>query len=410
MTIFYKHYSYLLYSITNFGLEVFVKMEIYQHKSRWKIVLASVGLLILLATLIYSNYLSNKLEESEQKNIVLFKMSIDKILNDPNYDADYELAETIRDFFSLPCILESDQGTLMAINFGPEKDEDSIFLRKKIEEFKAAGKVPLENRGYSKYIYYFNSPLLARIKYFPLFQVLLVGMFIVLGYYLFSTSRKSEQNQVWAGMAKETAHQLGTPISAIMAWIEHLKMTPNLSLEQSEIVGELTNDVNRLELIADRFSKIGSDPKLETTNIYDELQKCKNYMQKRAARKVSFYFPEPQNTSLTVNINQHLFDWVIENLIRNSLDSMDGQGEISGHIYEEENYICIDISDTGKGIAPSNFKTVFQPGFTTKKRGWGLGLSLAKRIIENYHKGKIFVKNSKLNEGTCFTIKLPKIS
>jgi len=224
---------------------------------------------------------------------------------------------------------------------------------------------------------------------------------------VFNSSRKAEQNRVWAGMAKETAHQLGTPISAIIAWIEHLKLLNEGQEEQLEIVEELRNDVTRLELVADRFSKIGSEPDLKRINIVEELIKCKEYMEKRSPRKVSFDFPEigPHD----VMINEHLFDWVVENLMRNSLDAMDGKGVISARVYDLGNQINIDISDTGKGIPSSKFGKVFKPGYSTKQRGWGLGLSLAKRIIQDYHKGVIFIKSSKVGEGTTFTIKLPKI-
>ena len=208
-------------------------------------------------------------------------------------------------------------------------------------------------------------------------------------------------------MAKETAHQLGTPISAILAWIEHLKEDANA--QQSEIVGELQRDVRRLEKVAERFSKIGSAPKLEPANIYTELDRTRDYMAKRAPRRIEFDFPEDsEHPPLIVQINPHLFNWVVENLLRNSLDAMEGEGKISAVVHDETNYISIDISDTGKGIPPGKLRRVFRPGYTTKKRGWGLGLSLAKRIIENYHSGKIFVKHSKVGEGSTFTIRLPK--
>ena len=210
-------------------------------------------------------------------------------------------------------------------------------------------------------------------------------------------------------MAKETAHQLGTPISAILAWIEHLK-TISDDADQQEIIQELSKDVNRLELIADRFSKIGSAPKLDKVNVIEELNDMMVYMKRRAAKKVEFSFPQHVASEVFhVAINKHLFDWVIENLLRNSLDAMDGKGEISIQVNKESDGVHININDSGKGIPNSKFKTVFEPGFSTKKRGWGLGLSLAKRIIENYHKGKIFVKNSKLDEGTTFSIILPSV-
>ena len=277
-------------------------------------------------------------------------------------------------------------------------------------EFLSEGKEPKIGRDYFSKIYYFNTPLLKKIQLFPIAQISLVGLFIALGYFLFSSARTSEQNRIWAGMAKETAHQLGTPISAIIGWIENLKLISEDSPDKMEIVSELSNDVKRLELIADRFSKIGSTPELEIINLYEELDECKNYMMRRSPKRVKFHFPDERSTAKYVLINKHLFDWVIENLIRNALDAMDREGKISATVYNENNYVCIDLSDTGKGMPASLKKKVFEPGFSTKQRGWGLGLSLSKRIIKDYHKGKIYVKSSKLNEGTTFTIKLPQIT
>ena len=193
-----------------------------------------------------------------------------------------------------------------------------------------------------------------------------------------------------------------------MGWIAHLRdMYPQDEYLQ-DVVGELEKDVNRLDLVADRFSKIGSTPKLEQVNIYDELEKIRAYMSRRASKKIAFEFPDPESVSKTVHLNVHLFNWVLENLLRNALDAMGPKGKISAHVYEEKDFVCIDMSDTGKGIPPSKFKTVFKPGYSTKKRGWGLGLSLAKRIIESYHSGRIFVAESIPGEKTTFTIKLPK--
>ncbi|MEM6378083.1 MAG: HAMP domain-containing sensor histidine kinase, partial [Bacteroidota bacterium] len=267
---------------------------------------------------------------------------------------------------------------------------------------------PFEVVNYGAEIYYKNPLILTQLQYFPIIQLLLIAFFIVFGYMTFSSARRAEQNRVWVGMAKETAHQLGTPISGIVAWIEHLRLLREDDEEVGEILDELGNDVKRLDLIADRFSKIGSEPKLETVNIFDELESSRAYMQRRAPRKVIFNFPDPHSNPLKVNINSHLFNWVIENLLRNALDAMGPKGSISAEVSEEANFVNIDLSDTGKGIPPSKFKAVFQPGFTTKKRGWGLGLSLAKRIVEEYHSGKIFVKKSEENIGTTFRIKLPK--
>ena len=236
--------------------------------------------------------------------------------------------------------------------------------------------------------------------------MLLLG-FLTLGAIGFGASQREQQNRVWVGMAKETAHQLGTPIGAIVAWVENLKLLSYDDPEKMELLDELRSDVTRLELIAERFSKIGSKPNLEKTNLNQQLDQCRSYMEKRASKKVRFDFPDPNENVVFANINAPLFDWVMENLMRNSLDAMDGTGTIKAEIYRDEEYISIDLSDTGKGMSTSQFKQVFEPGYTTKKRGWGLGLSLAKRIIENYHKGKIYVKKSVIGTGTTFSVKLP---
>ena len=285
--------------------------------------------------------------------------------------------------------------------------EDFDFLEKRLEKLKASGYPPVSG-GEGNLVYYEDSSTLRMLTYFPYIQLGLIAAFIAFGYFSFSSARKSEQNQVWVGMAKETAHQLGTPITAIVAWIEHLRMIHEGNEETAEVLDELNKDVSRLNLIADRFSKIGAVPELKKSNIFEELENMKNYMQRRAPRKVNFDFPSADSTPLFAQINAPLFNWVTENLMRNALDAMDGKGEISAKVTEDKDYIHIDISDTGKGIPPNKLKTVFQPGYSTKTRGWGLGLSLAKRIIESYHSGRIFVKKSQLNKGTTFTIKLPK--
>ena len=383
----------------------------------WKIILVLLGAIILAITLIYSNYLADRLKENEEKNIYIFKEALKEINNlqfgnDDAEDADiiYEqlnmniaLFDTIIRSFPLPIILEDESGTLEGQNFSEKELSDQTFLQKKKLEFLQTGQEPIT--GISGNIYYFNSPLLFYIQLFPLVQTMLVALFIGLGYFLFSTSRKAEQSLVWAGMAKETAHQLGTPISAIIGWIEYLKETYKDIPDQSDVLNELRKDVDRLELVADRFSKIGAEPVLFKSNLYDELDEVRQYIQRRAPRKVQFIFNAP-SVPVYVMVNKHLFAWVIENLMRNSLDAMDGKGTISCEIIPQGNFVNIDLSDTGHGIPSNKFNSVFRPGYSTKKRGWGLGLSLAKRIIEEYHKGKIFVKLSRPNEQTTFTIRL----
>lgn len=382
---------------------------VFNKSNSWKILLMIMGSIILIFTILYSNYLAENLKRNEEKNILLFKQALEEIIKqdvDSSNSNDITFLSTIIESFPLPVVFEDESGQLQGQNFSEKDLEDPIFLINKKKEFLASGEIPIKGSDYSKYIYCFNSPLLTYIKLFPLVQGLMVGLYIALGYFLFNSSRRSEQNRVWAGMAKETAHQLGTPISAILGWLEYLKDSFEDKPEELDVLQELKKDVDRLELVADRFSKIGSEPVLQQANIYDELLEVKDYLQRRSPRKITFNFVPP-NKPIHAMINKHLFAWVIENLVRNSLDAMDGKGNISCEVYMMNEKVCIDLSDTGHGIPTSKFKSVFKPGYSTKKRGWGLGLSLAKRIIEEYHKGKIYVKHSKPNEETTFTILLP---
>jgi signal transduction histidine kinase len=367
-----------------------------------------MGLLILAITIVYSNFLAENLKNSEEKNAVLYQEAMDYVINNPDLTADVSFQERVRTSFALPFIVKDEFGNLEGANFSEEQNQDSIFLNKKIKDFISSGQKPLKSMagGYANEIYFFNSDLHRYIRYFPIVQLLLVASFVALGYYFFNASRKAEQNRVWVGMAKETAHQLGTPISAIIAWLEHLKEETNLDDEQNLIVNELKKDVDRLELVADRFSKIGSSPELQRKDIASELEEMASYMSKRAPRKVKFNYTFEKGKYFG-KINAHLFNWVIENLIRNSLDSMDGEGTLWGDLRQEGELLFIELSDSGKGILLSKFKTVFQPGYSTKKRGWGLGLSLSKRIIEEYHGGKISVLESIPGVKTTFLIKLP---
>lgn len=255
----------------------------------------------------------------------------------------------------------------------------------------------------SSFIYYQDSELLTHLTYYPFIQFGIIGLFILTAYWLFSQARKSEQNQVWVGLAKETAHQLGTPLSSLLAWVEILKDQP----VDKSIVGELAKDINRLEVITDRFSKIGAEPKLDRKNVYNELVEATDYLKSRISNKVEIKVKQDE-TQVEAKLNSPLFNWVVENLCKNAVDAMNGKGLITISITDQSQFVYIDIADTGKGIPSSKVKTVFEPGYTTKQRGWGLGLSLAKRIIESYHFGKIFVKSTEPDKGTVFRIVLNK--
>ena len=387
-------------------------MNIYRRISWQKWSLAILALIIMVFSVWYTADLANRLAIVEENNMRFYAIAQDDLADwDEEDDAYCDLflhLEILQSNSTIPVIIANDYGQVdWGRNWGnDELDEDKVYLQTKLEQLIEDGAQPIQ--GFGSKLYFGESIVLEQLRYFPFIQFLLIGGFILFGYFGINSARKSEQNRVWVGMAKETAHQLGTPISAIVAWIEHLKELRPDDEETMEIAGELRNDVQRLELIADRFSKIGSAPKLEPINIYQELDTCREYMQRRASRKVVFDFPDPTVASSIVHINPHLFDWVIENLLRNALDAMGGRGEISAKILEDKKDIIIEISDSGKGIPQSNHKRVFEPGFTTKKRGWGLGLSLAKRIIEEYHGGKIFVKKSEEGKGTTFTVKLPR--
>lgn len=264
--------------------------------------------------------------------------------------------------------------------------------------------IPIDlGQGTQDYIFYAPSELVTQLKFYPYVQFAVIGLFLIIAYVLFSTARKAEQDQVWVGMSKETAHQLGTPLSSLMAWNEHLL---SLGVDES-IIHEMQQDVKRLNTITDRFSKIGSQPTLELTNVNQVLSDAVDYLKKRTSRNVNYHLNLPEE-SLQTMLSTPLFEWVIENICKNAVDAMDGKGEITLTLYDVPEGLYIDIADTGKGIPKSKFKTVFEPGFTTKKRGWGLGLSLCKRIIENYHKGKIYVLSSEPGRGATFRIELKR--
>lgn len=290
-------------------------------------------------------------------------------------------------------------------NLDSAKVRDPEYVQRTLEEM-ASENPPIEvefGKGNIHYIFYKDSFLLTQLKYYPLVQFIVIGLFLIIAYTLFSTSRKAEQNQVWVGMAKETAHQLGTPLSSLIAWLEYLEMKG----ADPETIKEIRQDVRRLETITERFSKIGSMPVLERKNLVEVLNGAVQYIRTRTSKNVVFTLNSPTE-EVYASLNVPLFDWVIENLCRNAVDAMAGKGAINIELQDQTQFVYIDITDTGNGIAKSKFKTVFEPGYTTKKRGWGLGLSLTKRIIENYHSGRIFVKRSEPGVGTTFRIVLKK--
>jgi two-component system, sporulation sensor kinase D len=309
---------------------------------------------------------------------------------------------------SVPVIVTDSTGknVLQYGNLDVPAVEDSVFWQEQIALMRSEN-TPIEitflDQG-KTYIFYKSSPLLMQMQFFPIMQILIIALFLLIAYLLFSYARKSEQNQVWAGMAKETAHQIGTPLSSLIAWIELLK----ISHDDFEGIPEMEKDIQRLETITERFSKIGSTPVLEPSNLIILLEETIQYLRVRTSKKITYELIAPKNEQILIPLNESLFQWVIENMCKNAIDAIEGHGKIQLSVKLENEHVVLDVSDTGKGIPKSAFQSVFQPGFTSKKRGWGLGLSLAKRIIHDYHKGKIFVRSSIINEGTTFRIILRK--
>ena len=316
--------------------------------------------------------------------------------------------ETVINSATVPVIItDSTQNhVLNAGNIDTTVLQDPMLLRGRLQDMKdhiPPIELDLADRGRC-YVFYEESPVLQRLRYFPFIQFGFIFIFVIIAYLLFSISRRSEQNRVWVGMSKETAHQLGTPISSLMAWNELLKEMP---IDQS-VPTEIGKDVHRLETIAQRFSKIGSAPVLEPTDLVLVIGEFSQYLQSRISSMVSINFVRPENESIVLPLNRYLFEWVIENICKNAVDAMDGKGAITIDITEEKNKVFVDISDTGKGIPSKLQKRIFSPGYTSKNRGWGLGLTLARRIINEYHKGKLFVKSSVVNQGTVMRIQLRK--
>ena len=367
----------------------------------------SIVTLILWNT--YSFFKRFKNEERLKMEIVATAMK--EFAKNQDLEADVSLEDKIiKSNTNIPMILVDENGNIGTnsyLNLDPVKAKDPAFLLKQLEIMKEQNS-PIEinfAKNRTQYIYYKNSDLLNKLSYYPLTLILILTLFLTVIYMMFTSSKVAEQNKLWTGMAKETAHQIGTPLSSLLGWIAILKME-NVD---DKYVDEIEKDVHRLNTIANRFSKIGSLPTLKKLDIIAVTKNAYEYLEYRSSKQISFSF-NTSETNLYSTINDELYSWVIENLIKNAIDAMLGKGELAVTITADAKNIKIDITDTGKGMSKSQFKKIFKPGFTTKKRGWGLGLSLSKRIIEDYHKGKIVVKNSEINKGTTFQIVLDKIS
>lgn len=368
----------------------------------WKSYLIVVALGIVIATLYYTNRLAGKLSIEEKRRVEQVVEAI-KTLNNAQPNQDVSLATSIlSENNTIPFIITDEQNNIKdSKNIDTRNVKDvNKFLENKLEEYRSLHPPIVSEYGSgTNYIYYGESYLLLQLRYFPYVQLTIILLFLLVVLIALSAAHRSIQNQVWVGLSKETAHQLGTPLSSIEAWMELLKEHE----VNAEPVSEMQKDIDRLKLVADRFSKVGSAPQLVEENIVDRLENMVDYMQKRAPKKVAISL-QANKKDIPVNMSAPLFDWVIENLIRNALDAMGGKGAIEVRVTDMPHHIYIDVSDTGKGIPKHQVKKIFNPGFTTKKRGWGLGLSLSKRIIEKYHHGSLFVRQSELDKGTTFRI------
>ncbi|MDR3326527.1 MAG: HAMP domain-containing histidine kinase [Prevotellaceae bacterium] len=371
-------------------------------KSRYLILFASF--LIVAASLFFTNQLTNKLADEEQKKMEIWANAMNRFSINFSDTIDELVWNIIESNEIIPVIIADKNGTVInSVNINKIPKDTARFFAKKIADFKKNNPAIELNisENEKQFIYYDNSLLLKQLGYFPYVQLSIITIFLLICFWAFASEKRAEQNRVWVGLSKETAHQLGTPISSLLAWEELLK-EQNVD---NKIVDEMGKDIERLKTIADRFSKVGSQPVLKEENLVSVLEKSISYLKKRTSQKIDYNLFIP-NEEINVRINIPLFEWVVENVCKNAVDAMRGSGTIAFHITKSHKNVIIDIADTGKGIDKKHFKDIFKPGYTTKQRGWGLGLSLAKRIVENYHKGKIFVKSSELNKGTTFRIVL----
>lgn len=381
----------------------------FQQIMNWRTGLAAIAICIVTGTIFYSQYLARKIAQEERTKVEQWVEASKSLLSPSVTDIRLPF-KIIADNHDIPIIETNEKDSITNfVNLDSIKAaNEKNYLDRELASLKAINQPiiyvdPLDSTKVNRY-YFGHTALLNEVRYYPLVQLFIVSLFIIVTLMALRSSYRSVQNQVWAGMAKETAHQLGTPVSSLEGWVEMMRQKP----ENSAIVQELEKDVNRLRLVSDRFGKIGSTPQLEKADIVTQINNMVDYIKKRASGKVVFLVETHGKSSIHATISAPLFDWVIENLLKNALDAMEGKGTIKVDITEEKDSVVIDVSDTGKGIAKQNVSKVFKPGFTTKKRGWGLGLSLSRRIISQYHKGEIFVKQSEPGKGTTFRIILKK--
>ena len=381
---------------------------------RWVITIASFAIISLILWNTYVFFQHFKAEERvKMQNWTAAQTEINSKLSDLNADISELALQILASNKTTPMITVGVDGHLNSNNIDELKAKDSLYLLQLIEKFKKENppiSLDFTNPNNNQQetagtLYYGNSPLLNKLKYYPLALVLIIVLFAAVAYFFYKSSKVATQNKLWTGMAKETAHQIGTPLSSLIGWTEILKME-NVDPDH---ISEIEKDINRLQTITDRFSKIGSIPKLEISDIINETKESFNYLKSRSSKLVDFEFDAP-NDVINVNLNRQLYSWTIENLVKNAIDAMKGKGQLKIEVIPNDKYVHVRVSDTGKGIPKAKFKKIFEPGFTSKKRGWGLGLSLAKRIVEDYHDGKIKVVSSEIAKGTTIQVSLKKTS
>ena len=381
-------------------------MRSFDKKVLAKYIFIAVAIAIAISFLIISNQMAGDMAKDERQKMELWADAINMAANNDGVD---ELDLTLKILSSnktIPVILcDEFDNVMMTANLDIPAQDSAEYLADKVASFKKSNTpIVIESPNFKQNVYYGDSSTLQRLQYYPFIQIGVMTFFICVSFLALLSTKNAEQNKLWVGLSKETAHQLGTPISSMLAWVEYLKSkTTDVST-----LNEMEKDVMRLQVVADRFSKIGSTPAPETRQVGEEMMQSVTYLEKRISKKVKFEFNIPAEP-LYAKISTSLFSWVIENLTKNAVDAMEGQGHIAFTLSQRNGFVCIDITDTGKGLPKAMFKSIFSPGFTTKERGWGLGLSLAKRIIEDYHKGRIYVKSSEIGVGTTFRIELMRV-
>ena len=401
-----------LYDFVAFSVFILYKkktkdMEWFNRTRTIKSLLVIIAVLLGVASLVFSNYLVRDLEREEATRMEVWTEAM-RTFNNADENTDLTLVLTvIRGNRTIPVIVLDDKGGIESYSNVRIHGTDTLgYLMQQAAAMREANhiiRMDLDEPGCYYDVCYDDSLMLKRLEAYPYIQFGVFALFLAVALFALLSMKRSEQNRVWVGLSKETAHQLGTPISSLMAWSEILAST----YPDDELIPEMKKDVHRLEVIAERFSKIGSLPETTPENLGEALCRVADYIGRRSSEHVSIALRMPEKP-ITVRMCSPLFEWVIENLCKNAIDAMDGEGRITIYVTQTAEHVYIDVEDTGKGIAKSHFQSVFSPGFTTKRRGWGLGLSLAKRIIENYHKGRIYVKHSEVGKGTTFRIELIK--